>query len=128
MARVTRHWRLSLAGVLLLSALGLSACGSSAALGEARTACGHIETSLATLKSASAPGLSAADVAALTAKAQSQLLAALPFAASATSSDGSYNTLMTTIQEADRVPESLLVASLSRQCHVLMSNTPYLGM
>ena len=63
----------------------------------------------------------------LLAKAQTQLLSALPDAARATSADGSYNSLMTTIQEADRVPEGLLVDSLRRQCKVIFSNTPYLG-
>ena len=119
--------RLALAAALLALAGSTAACGSSAALGQAKSACVNINRSLATLKASAAPGLTPAASAALVAKAQSQLLAALPAASRATSADGSFNSLMTTIQEADRVPEGLLVDSLSRQCQVVFSNTPYLG-
>jgi hypothetical protein len=73
------------------------------------------------------PGLSAGQVNILNAKAVSELLKATPFAASATSIDGSWNPLMTTINEAERVPLSDLVASLTRLCKVADSSTPYLG-
>jgi hypothetical protein len=126
MARVTRRHLVALCSTALL-AVGLSSCSSSAALGNARTACRHIDTSLKTYRESTLPGLSGQETAALEAKAQAQLLAALAYAASATSDDGSYNALMTTIQEADRVPEGLLVRSLSRQCKIVQSNSPYLG-
>ena len=123
---MTRRRRAVGASVIMLG-LALTACSSSAALSNARTSCDHVEASLKTYKASTAPGITAESSAALVAKAQTQLLAALPFAASATSDDGSYNSLMTTIQEADRVPERLLVDSLTRQCQVIRSSSPYLG-
>ena len=56
----------------------------------------------------------------------SALLKATPAAAAATSIDGSWNPLMTTINEAERVPLQDLVASLTRLCQVADSSTPYL--
>jgi hypothetical protein len=110
-----------------LFAVALSSCSTSAASSNAHTACRHIDLSLSTYKAASAPGVTATEEATLNAKAQAELLAALPYAASATSDDGSYNALMTTIQEADRVPEGLLVDSLSRQCQQILSKASYFG-
>jgi hypothetical protein len=109
-------------------ALAASACSNSAAIGSARAACGHIDASLRTYAKATAAGVTPQAATTLMSKAQSQLLAALPDAANATSIDGSYNSLMTTIQEADRVPEGLLVPSLRRQCQIVTSNSPYLGL
>jgi uncharacterized protein YqgV (UPF0045/DUF77 family) len=54
-------------------------------------------------------------------------LKATPSAAAATSIDGTWNPLMTTINEAERVPIKDLVASLTRLCRVADSPTPYLG-
>jgi len=56
----------------------------------------------------------------------SELLKATPSAAAATSIDGSWNALMTTINEAERVPLNNLVPSLTRLCRVADSATPYL--
>ena len=56
----------------------------------------------------------------------SALLKATPPAAAATSLDGSWNPLMTTINEAERVPLENLVPSLTRLCKVADSTTPYL--
>jgi hypothetical protein len=56
----------------------------------------------------------------------SDLLKATPSAAAATSIDGSWNALMTTINEAERVPLNNLVPSLTRLCKVADSSTPYL--
>ncbi len=56
----------------------------------------------------------------------SDLLKATPGAAAATSIDGSWNALMTTINEAERVPLNDLVPSLTRLCKVADSSTPYL--
>ena len=47
-------------------------------------------------------------------------------AAAATSLDGSWNPLMTTINEAERVPIIHLEKSLTRLCKVADSSTPYL--
>ena len=56
----------------------------------------------------------------------SALLKATPSAAAATSIDGSWNALMTTISEAQRVPLENLVPSLTRLCQVANSDSPYL--
>ena len=56
----------------------------------------------------------------------SELLKATPAAAAATSADGSWNALMTTINEAERVPLAQLVPALTRLCQVANSATPYL--
>lgn len=62
----------------------------------------------------------------LEARAMSSLLSATPSAAAATSMDGSWNPLMTTINEAERVPLQNLVPALTRLCHVANSSSPYL--
>ena len=72
------------------------------------------------------PGISTATQNALAARAMATLLAATPEAAAATSADGSWNPLMTTIGEAQRVPIRDLVASLTRLCQVANSSQPYL--
>ncbi len=70
------------------------------------------------------PGLSAARRATLSANALSELLKGTPAAASATSQDGSWNPLMTAINEAERVPLPDLVATLTNLCKIANSSTP----
>ena len=124
-ARLSQRTRRSLF-VLALSLPFLAAsCGSAAATGEAKQACARIDRSLKTFERAQA-ATSPALKAQLTADAQAQLLSSLSLAAQATSSDGSFNALMTTVSEANRVPEQYLVPALRRQCKVIESNTPYL--
>jgi hypothetical protein len=72
------------------------------------------------------PSLSADQRSALEGRAMSELLKATPSAADATSLDGSWNALMTTINESERVPLKNLVPSLTRLCKVADSSTPYL--
>jgi hypothetical protein len=72
------------------------------------------------------PNLSASQRATLEGRAMSELLKATPSAADATSLDGSWNALMTTINESERVPLKNLVPSLTRLCKVADSSTPYL--
>jgi hypothetical protein len=72
------------------------------------------------------PGLSSTERNSLQAKALSRLLKATPSAATATSLDGMWNPLMTTINEAERVPMTHLVKSLTRLCRIADSKTPYL--
>jgi hypothetical protein len=55
-----------------------------------------------------------------------ELLKGSSAAAAATSSDGSWNALMTTIAEAERVPLHDLVPALQRLCQVVDSSSPYL--
>jgi hypothetical protein len=71
------------------------------------------------------PGLSEKRRSVLQAEALHQLLKGTPSAAAATSIDGSWNPLMTEINEAERVPIPHLVASLTRLCKVADSSTPY---
>ena len=127
MARLNaRSPRLAIPAALVAASLALSACGSGGATTNARTACKKVDRSLAIYKKAtSAPIPANSDE--LQNQSQALLLSALGDAARATSADGSFNALMTTLSEATRVPEGLLVASLSRQCKVVLSNTPYLA-
>lgn len=104
----------------------LSSCGTGAAVADARTACRSVHRALSLQASSEAPGISAVQRTALQASAMSELLKATPSAAAATSLDGSWNPLMTTINEAERVPIHQLVASLTRLCQVADSSSPYL--
>jgi hypothetical protein len=126
MARLSRI-RLCIAGLALGAPLVLSACSGGQGVSEARQACTYVDKALATFKASQVPTLDPNEAQTLRNTAQDELLKALPYAAKATSSNGSYNALMTNIQEANRVPMDLLVPSLTRQCEVVKSNTPYLG-
>ena len=106
--------------------LALSACGTGGAVAHARSACVKVDAALALYAQSETPGLAGASAKALSARAMSTLLAATPDAAAATSADGSWNPLMTTIGEAQRVPIGDLVASLTRLCTVANSSQPYL--
>ena len=124
MARLARSL-----GVLALFALTsglLASCGSGGAIADARASCAYVKIALATQNESEQPGVSATDQRHLEAKALSQLLKATPAAAAATSIDGTWNPLMTTINEAERVPLANLVPSLTRLCRVADSATPYL--
>jgi hypothetical protein len=72
------------------------------------------------------PGLSTARQSTLQANALSELLKGTQSAANATSIDGSWNPLETTINEAERVPITNLVPALTRLCKVADSTSPYL--
>jgi hypothetical protein len=85
-----------------------------------------VHQALALQARSEAPGITAPRRSALQADAMSALLKATPAASAATSIDGSWNPLMTTINEAERVPLQDLVASLTRLCQVADSSTPYL--
>lgn len=113
--------RLALAGaVLAAGAVGLSSCGSSAALGLARQACRHVERSLS-LYDASLHAPSPAQAASDQAAAVAQLEAAQPDAATAAGEDAQWQALMTTISESPRIPERYLVYALGQQCAVAES-------
>jgi hypothetical protein len=71
-------------------------------------------------------GISPAESNLLQGQAMSELLKGSSSAAAATSSDGSWNPLMTTISEAERVPLHDLVPALTRLCQVADSSSPYL--
>ncbi|MGD0056149.1 MAG: hypothetical protein ABSC34_12025 [Acidimicrobiales bacterium] len=106
--------------------MALSSCGSGGAVADARLSCRSVHASLALQKQSEQPGLTSAQRSRLQARAMSELLKATQPAANATSLDGSWNPLMTTINEAERVPLANLVPALTRLCRVADSSTPYL--
>jgi hypothetical protein len=114
-----------LATLTVASAL-LASCGNSGAIADARHSCVDVKRALVLERQSEQPGLSAGRRNRLEANALSELLKATPSAAAATSIDGSWNPLMTTINEAERVPISHLVDSLTRLCKVADSPNPYL--
>jgi hypothetical protein len=85
-----------------------------------------VKRALVIEKQSEQPGLTASRRTTLRANALSELLRATPSAAAATSIDGSWNPLMTTINEAERVPIPHLVDSLTLLCKVADSPNPYL--
>lgn len=120
MARVTGRARLRLArfGVSLIavvaSGTALTACAASA--GDlARASCRHVNASLALLTRADHTTDPAA-AAKLRSEAYVALLPAIPISAQAAYHDIQWEALSTTLSEANRVPESMLVPSLQAQC------------
>jgi hypothetical protein len=85
-----------------------------------------VKRAIAIQTQSEASGLSASQRVRLQGRAMSELLKATPAAADATSLDGSWNALMTTINESERVPLKNLVPSLTRLCKVADSTSPYL--
>ncbi|HSN03311.1 MAG TPA: hypothetical protein VLS91_07495, partial [Acidimicrobiales bacterium] len=102
--------------------LALSACGTGGAVAHARAACVKVDAALVLYAKSERPGIDAATKDSLAARAMASLLAATPEAAAATSADGSWNPLMTTIGEAQRVPIGNLVPALTRLCAVANSS------
>jgi hypothetical protein len=100
----------------------LSACGQQSGLDLARQACVHVNRSVHDFELSLAVGTSTTDAAQLRHTADVELRAALPLAAAATSDDGSWNSLMTTISESATVDESHLVPALTAQCRVASTN------
>ena len=124
MARLSRRVATLLA--VAVAGLALSACGTGGAVADARTACKDVHAALRLQARSETPGVTSTQQIELQNNAMSALLKATPSAAAATSIDGSWNPLMTTINEAERVPLQDLVASLTRLCQVADSSTPYL--
>jgi hypothetical protein len=108
----------------VLASVVLSSCGSNGAVADARASCVLVKRALVIQSRSEAPNLSAAQRATLEGQAMSELLKATPKAADATSLDGGWNPLMTTINESERVPLENLVPSLTRLCKVADSSTP----
>jgi hypothetical protein len=115
----------ALATLAVASAL-LASCGNSGAIADVRHSCVDVKRALAIERQSEQPGVSSGRRSTLQANALSELLKATPSAAAATSIDGSWNPLMTTINEAERVPIPRLVDSLTRLCKVADSPNPYL--
>jgi hypothetical protein len=118
-----------LAGVLAtlsVSSALLASCGTSSATSDVRHSCVFVTHALAIETQSEQPGLTSVRRNTLQSEAISELLKATPSAAAATSIDGSWNPLMTTINEAERVPIPDLTASLTRLCRIADSRTPYI--
>jgi hypothetical protein len=111
---------------LVLASVVLSSCGTNGAVADARASCVLVKRALTLQSESEAPSLTATRRNSLEGQAMSELLKATPKAADATSIDGSWNALMTTINESERVPLKNLVPSLTRLCKVADSATPYL--
>ena len=123
---MARLRRLGLLATLACAGLLLSACGTGSAISQARTSCGFVHKALVLQARSQAQGITAAQSNVLQGQAMSELLKGSSSAAAATSSDGSWNPLMTTIGEAERVPLENLVPALTRMCKVADSSSPYL--
>ncbi len=111
---------------LAVASVLLASCGNGGAIADVRHSCVDVKRALAIEKESERAGLNTSRRATLRANALSELLKATPSAAAATSIDGSWNPLMTTINEAERVPIPHLVDSLTRLCEVADSANPYL--
>lgn len=123
---MARLRRATVAVTLLAAGLALSSCGTGGAVAEARISCGFVEHALSLQARSEMAGLSTHQREKLRADAMSELLKGTQAAANATSMDGSWNPLQTTINEAERVPLKDLVPALTRLCKVANSSTPYL--
>jgi len=123
-ARVARV--LAPLSALVLASVVLSSCGTNGAVADARASCVLVKRAITIQSQSEAPNLTSTRRDSLEGRAMSELLKATPKAADATSIDGSWNALMTTINESERVPLKDLVPSLTRLCKVADSSTPYL--
>ncbi len=113
-ARARRGRLVAATAALVAAGSVLSACAASA--GDlARASCAHVNTSIG-LYERSAVTTDPARAKALADEAYLELLAAIPIAAQAAYHDIRWESLSTTLSEANRVPESELLASLRSQC------------
>jgi hypothetical protein len=120
-----RAWSASLIAACLLGGLAGAACLQQDGVGLAREACVHVNKSLKLYTAAQTetdPALAASDLQG----AYNQLRLALPIAADATSENGQWNPLMTTLAESSRVSEQYLVTGLRAQCTFADSANPQL--
>jgi hypothetical protein len=115
--RPARRRALGLAALIIAGAGGLAACSTQAdGQALAQQACTHVMRSVHDWVNSTKPGVSSATAASLQSKASTQLRLALPLAAEATSDDGTWNSLMTTISEDATIDETHLVPALEGQC------------
>ena len=120
-----RRGAVALGSIVILGVV-LSACSDQSGLGLARQACGKVDSSIASYEAgirAKNPATTTRDLR----KANEDLQAAEPLAAAATSADGQWNALMTTLNEIGQVDEGHLITALCAQCAVANSNQPELS-
>jgi hypothetical protein len=114
---------LVLPAAITVSAISISACSSQSGTSLAREACAKVHSSVAAYeasKSAPNPATRSRDLRIAT----NDLTQAEPLAAAATSSDGQWNALMTTLNEFGQVDELHLIPALRAQCAVANSSNP----
>jgi hypothetical protein len=105
----------------VLGLMFLASCSQNSALSLAREACSHVQHSITAYEA----GLHTSN--ALQRRhdltvATSQLDEAEPLAAAATSANGRWNALMTTLSEFGQVSENHLIHALQAQCAVAHGN------
>lgn len=121
MARLSR--RLGLAAAAVAAAAGLAACGGGQNA-DAVAACHGVHLALAAYtRSLTAP--TKAQVTADLLDAQHQVALVMHDAAMANSQDGSYDALMTLLQQAQEVPFANVVPALRAECTAVDSTTGY---
>lgn len=104
-------------GTAALLAAGTVATGCAASAGDlARTSCAHVTSSI-TLYDRATRATDQAEATRLKGLAYIELLSAIPIAAQAAYHDIQWQSLSTTLSEANRVPESTLIPALTTQCH-----------
>lgn len=113
---VPARLRSLVAGAAVVLGLGatLAACGNDGTA-LAKQACVHVDRSLDLLTQA-AHQTDTTVATQLHEQAYLQLRQALPIAAQAAYRDGQWQSLMTTVSESNRVPETTLVPALRAQC------------
>ncbi len=107
--------------LLLASSLTLAGCGRDG-LGEARRACEITEKGLALIQKAQSPSTSSDQSTLYLRQARSAFIRAEGHAARATSANGRWNALMTSLQLTRRVPVTNMVPTLTRQCKSILSD------
>lgn len=103
-------------------ALLFCSCGASA-LSQAKQACSLVHESIQAYEAGTRAPLGSAEGRRDLTKATAELQAAEPIAASATSSDGQWNALMTTLNEVGQVSEGHLISALRAQCTAVEVNS-----
>lgn len=122
MAALTRRG-VSLAASLVLAGGMLAACaGNGTAL--ARQACGSVDRAVADYRAADGQVGEAA--AQLRARANRHLMDAQALAAQATSADGTWNAMMTILQERNKIGAQRVLPLLISTCKMARSSTPYI--
>jgi type IV pilus biogenesis protein CpaD/CtpE len=120
MARLNR-WPVAVVFVLV-SALTLAGCGRDG-LGEARQACGLAHKGIALIHKSQEPGITPAEADQLLRQARSAFLRGVGHAARATSANGRWNSLQTTLQLSRHGSVTNVVPTLTRQCKSILSDS-----
>ncbi|CAB4865818.1 unannotated protein [freshwater metagenome] len=120
MARLNR-WPVAVL-LVLLSATTLAGCGRDG-LGEARQACGLANKGISFIQKSQAPGTTAAEADQLLRQARSAFLRGVGHAARATSANGRWNALMTTLQLSRHGSVTNVVPTLTQQCKSILSDS-----